>query len=66
MAPVDQPAAWVEALRRLSLDDGRAEALRSAARRWVEENYNAHDNAARLLTLFRAAIGEREKGIDRG
>jgi glycosyltransferase involved in cell wall biosynthesis len=66
VAAVDQPGAWVEALRSLATDDARAERFRTAARRWVEDNYNAHDNAARLLTLFRAVIGQREKEIDRG
>jgi colanic acid/amylovoran biosynthesis glycosyltransferase len=58
VAPAEDPAAWVQALRRLATDDALAERLRSAARKWVEENFNAHDNAARLLTLFRATIGK--------
>jgi glycosyltransferase involved in cell wall biosynthesis len=56
VAAVETPAAWVEALRRLATDDALAGRLRAAARAWVEENFNAHDNAARLLTLFRGAI----------
>ncbi len=63
VAAVETPAAWVEALRNLMVDDPRAERLRVAARRWVEENYNAHDNAARLLTLFRAAIKESQTDL---
>jgi glycosyltransferase involved in cell wall biosynthesis len=56
VADVDQPDAWVAALRRLAEDDGLAERLRAAARRWAEENYDAHKNAARLHTCFRKAI----------
>ncbi len=36
--PVESPAAWVAALRRLSVDDELAGRLRAAARKWVEEN----------------------------
>jgi glycosyltransferase involved in cell wall biosynthesis len=57
VAPVETPAAWVDALCSLATDDARAERLRQAARRWVEENFNAHDNAGRLLALFRATAG---------
>jgi glycosyltransferase involved in cell wall biosynthesis len=55
VAQVDAPGDWVAALRRLSTDDPLAEKLRSAARRWVEENFDAHHNARRLLTLFETA-----------
>lgn len=58
VARVDAPAEWVAALRRLSTDDAFAEKLRASARQWVEENYDAHRNAARLLGHFRAAIGQ--------
>lgn len=56
VAPVDTPADWVSALRRLSTDDSLAEKLRVAARRWVEENFDAHHNARRLLTRFESVI----------
>ncbi len=56
VAPVDLPGDWVSALRRLSLDDPFAERLRAAARRWVEENFDAHKNARRLLTHFERTI----------
>jgi colanic acid/amylovoran biosynthesis glycosyltransferase len=58
VAPVDSPGDWVAALRRLSSDDAFAEKLRAAARRWVEENFDAHKNARRLLTQFERAIAE--------
>jgi colanic acid/amylovoran biosynthesis glycosyltransferase len=56
VAPADSPQAWVAALRRLSADDALAESLRAAARTWVEENFDANRNAARLLEQFRVAI----------
>ena len=56
VAEVDRPDAWVAALRRLGGDDALAESLRRAARQWVEENYDAHQNTARLDTLFQKAI----------
>lgn len=56
VAPVTSPEAWVAALRRLSTDDVLAETLRTAAHRWVEENFDAHRNAARLRAQFQQAI----------
>ncbi len=56
VADVDFPLAWVVALRRLGEDDVLAESLRGAARHWVEENYNAHKNTARLVECFESAI----------
>lgn len=56
VAPVDAPADWVASLRRLSNDDPFAEKLRRHARQWVEENFDAHRNARRLLTHFERAI----------
>jgi colanic acid/amylovoran biosynthesis glycosyltransferase len=54
--PVESPAAWVAALRRLSVDDELAANLRRAARKWVEENFDAHRNAARLRDQFERVI----------
>lgn len=56
IAAVDAPTQWIAALRRLSTDDGWAESLRRAARQWVEENYDAHKNAARLRTHMHRAL----------
>ncbi len=56
VADVGQPSAWVEALRRLAEDDDLAESLRRNARRWVEENYDAHRNTARLMKCFEGAM----------
>ena len=56
VADVDLPLAWVVALRRLSADDLLAETLRRGARRWVEENYDAHKNTARLVECFERAM----------
>jgi len=55
-APVDAPHDWVASLRRLATDDTFAEKLRIAARRWVEENFDAHQNARRLLARFEQAV----------
>ena len=56
VAPVDAPPDWVASLRRLSTDDVFAEKLRLAARRWVEDNFDAHKNAERLLREFQRVI----------
>lgn len=56
VVPEDAPARWVAALRQLASDDVGAEKFRAAARRWVEENFDAHKNAARLLQQFQATI----------
>jgi glycosyltransferase involved in cell wall biosynthesis len=56
VADVDLPLAWVVALRQLGEDDTLAETLRAAARRWVEENYDAHKNTARLAACFTEAM----------
>lgn len=55
IAAVEEPAAWVEAFRRLASDDGLAERLQGAARTWVESEYDAHRNAARLHDLLQEA-----------
>ena len=56
VVPEDAPARWVAALRQLASDDVLAEKFRAAARQWVEENFDAHKNAARLLQQFEATI----------
>ncbi|HWA28703.1 MAG TPA: glycosyltransferase [Lacunisphaera sp.] len=53
---VDLPLAWQVALQRFATDDMLAERLRAAARRWVEENYDAHKNTARLAACFTEAM----------
>ena len=54
--PVEDVAQWVSALRRLSTDDAFAEKLRVAARAWVEQNFDAHRNAGRVLAQFNRAV----------
>ena len=54
--PEDAPARWVAALRQLAVDDVGAEKFRAAARQWVEVNFDAHKNAARLLQQFEVTI----------
>jgi glycosyltransferase involved in cell wall biosynthesis len=58
--PVTEPGDWVSALRRLSHDDAFAEKLRAAARRWVESNFDAHQNARRLLGHFERTLAAPE------
>ncbi len=61
VAPPDEPARWVAALETLTHDDALAERLRTAARRWVEENFDARENAAKLLARFKSAIKSSEE-----
>jgi colanic acid/amylovoran biosynthesis glycosyltransferase len=56
VADVDLPLAWVVALQQLADDDALAERLRTAARRWVEDNYDAHRNTAKLAECFAQAM----------
>jgi glycosyltransferase involved in cell wall biosynthesis len=56
VAAVDAPQEWVSALRRLGTDGVFAEKLRAAGRAWVEENYDAHKNAARLRAQMDRAL----------
>ena len=58
VADVDDVAAWIAAFRRYASDDVFAEKIRRAARAWVEENFDAHKNAARLFTLFEDALAK--------
>lgn len=59
IADVEQSAAWVAALHRLSTDDALCERLRAGGRKWVEENFAAQRNAARLRV-------EQERAMDAG
>jgi glycosyltransferase involved in cell wall biosynthesis len=56
VADVDRPEDWVAHLRQLATDDVLAEKLRRAARAWVEENFDAHKNAARILAEFNRVL----------
>ena len=56
VADVDTPEAWVAAVRRLRDDQVLAEAVRQAARRWVETEFDAHRNARRLREAFDEAV----------
>ena len=50
VAPVEDPAAWLEAWRRLAEDDVLCQRLRTAAHRWVTEHFDVQRNAAVLRT----------------
>jgi glycosyltransferase involved in cell wall biosynthesis len=56
VADVTDPEAWEAALRRLATDDALANQLQSAARIWVEENFDAHKNSGRLNRLFQEIV----------
>ncbi|MEY4939221.1 MAG: hypothetical protein RIQ93_956 [Verrucomicrobiota bacterium] len=56
VAEAGVPAQWVAALRRIMADDALVERLRTNGRRWVEENFNAHTNARRLLAHFHRVV----------
>jgi glycosyltransferase involved in cell wall biosynthesis len=56
VAEVSDAEAWEQALRRLATDDVLTVRLQAAARAWVDENYDAHKNAARLHQFFRKAV----------
>ncbi|MCF7687575.1 MAG: glycosyltransferase [Cephaloticoccus sp.] len=56
VVPVTDSKGWVAALRTIAHDDRLAESLRTNARLWVEENFDAHKNAARLLAQFQRVI----------
>lgn len=53
VAPPEETAAWVDAFRRLATDDALASRLRIHARAWVEQHFNAQQNAGRLAKLYR-------------
>jgi colanic acid/amylovoran biosynthesis glycosyltransferase len=56
LARVEDPPGWHAALSRLASDDALAARLQRGARQWVEENYDARRNTARLAACFRDAI----------
>ncbi|HVT71795.1 MAG TPA: glycosyltransferase [Lacunisphaera sp.] len=56
VAEAEAAAQWVGILGQLGADDALAERLRAAARRWVEENYDANQNAAQLVACFEEAM----------
>jgi len=65
VAPAEAPELWVRALKELGANDALAAKLREEARRWVEENFDAHKNAARLLALFRRTIAKESSNSPR-
>ena len=57
--PADDTSAWVRAIQSLISDDDRLETLRNNGRQWVEEHFNANQNAKKLLAAFRFAVSNR-------
>jgi glycosyltransferase involved in cell wall biosynthesis len=64
VAATDVTEEWVLALRELAAKDELAQRLRLAARRWVEENFDAHKNAARLRSRFDATLAQTRSTAD--
>ena len=56
LAAVEDPAGWVGALREIIGDEVGAARVQRAARAWVEEEFDAHRNAAKLREAFREAM----------
>ena len=56
LAAVEDPAGWVGAVREIIGDEVGAARLQRAARVWVEEEFDAHRNAAKLRKAFREAM----------
>ncbi|MBP7142903.1 MAG: glycosyltransferase family 4 protein, partial [Opitutaceae bacterium] len=56
--PMDDVNDWVNAMRELKDDPFLCERLRLAARAWVEKEFDAHRNAARLHRLFLETVAQ--------
>ncbi len=56
---LDDLAGWVKAIVRVRDDHALREGLRVQARAWVQREFNAHRNAARLAEAVRFAIGHK-------
>ena len=56
LAAVEDPAGWVGAVREIIGDEVGAARVQRAARAWVEEEFDAHRNAAKLRKVFREAM----------
>ena len=54
---VEEPDGWIQALRSLRDDDATAARIQQAARTWVETNFDAQQNTARLAALYRENTG---------
>jgi glycosyltransferase involved in cell wall biosynthesis len=57
--PIDEPEAWQKALDSICNDDAFCEDLRRRARSWIEDNFDAMDNAAKLLQEVDKRLGKQ-------
>ncbi len=57
--PIDEPEAWCKALDSICNDDAFCENLRRRARRWIEDNFDAMGNAAKLLQEAEERLGKQ-------
>ncbi|MFA6285807.1 MAG: glycosyltransferase [Opitutaceae bacterium] len=53
----EEPGRWVETLVELRDNDALMDRLRTTARVWVEEKFDAHKNSMQLARLFNEAAG---------
>ncbi len=58
--PTD-PSGWVEVCRRIQSDDALCEKVRTSARDWVDKNFRASVNSARLLSEMEKALESRNQ-----
>jgi glycosyltransferase involved in cell wall biosynthesis len=56
LAAVEDPAGWVGAVREIIGDEVSAARVQRTARAWVEAEFDAHRNAAKLREAFTQAI----------
>jgi glycosyltransferase involved in cell wall biosynthesis len=54
VCPHDDAVAWCRTLHRVQTDDALATRLQAGARHWVEENFDAVQNAKKILARWRA------------
>lgn len=63
LIPLEDTAQWLETLRRLAVDDDYYTRLRNEARKWVEAEFDAVANAAKLLAAWEAVQSRTRQNI---
>lgn len=54
--PVEAPDRWIVAFTEIMENDTKVRTVQAAARRWTEQNFDAHHNAAKIHALFEEAV----------
>lgn len=62
VVPMEAASSWVAALQEVAADDALCGRMRQAARAWVEREFDAHRNAARLYQCFADASSRAAPG----